>query len=584
MQPKPGQQFQRWGFVLALGGVAACGSPPATAPGASGTADASAPAPTLGPGSSPDGGGLIGPIEPGGDGGPSTGGDLEQPASCAEAASARSYVGCEFWPTVVFNPVWSVFDFAAVVANASAEPAQIAVDRGGASIATSTVAPGEVGVVYLPWVNALKGGDFDGCTSGARPTASTLVPQGAYHLTSSVPVTVWQFSPLEYMAGAGGPPGKTWTCPYAPASCNGDGVNCLSVNNGASLLLPTPALTGNYRLFGESSTTYGSAYPPATDQDSPGGYAITATANGTVVTVSLVAGARVEGGSGVPATSGGGTLTLKLDAGDVVQLLAARGATYNAPDSDLSGSVVASTNPVQIISFNAITDYPSPLQAGNGWADHLEETVLPAEALGRHYVVAPPTAPAGNTVGHFVRLYGNRDGTTLTYAGTPPPGAPTTLAAGQVVDLAGPVTEAFEVQGSNELAIASIMMGSEVQDPGADPRGDPSLTFVVAVEQFRHRYVFLAPTDYDVSYADVILPPGAHVTLDGAPLSGPSTSIDGSWSVVRQPLAKGKNGAHALEADQPVGLQIMGFGHATSYYTPGGLNLTRIAPPPLPPR
>ncbi len=586
MRPSPRTPLLRSFAILATGLFAACGSTPGPASSFD-PADASSGPPALGSGASgsPDGGpSLVGPVatSPGGDGG--SGASSEQPATCAEAASAKSYVGCEFWPTVVFNPVWSVFDFAAVVANASAQPAQIAVDRGGAAVSSITVAPGDVGVVYLPWVSALKGGDFDDCTLGARPTASTLVAQGAYHLTSSVPVTVWQFSPLEYTA-AGGPPGKTWTCPYAPASCNGDGVNCLSVNNGASLLLPTAALTGNYRLFGESSSTYGSAYPAATDMDSPGGYAITATANGTTVNIALVAGADVEGGTGVPATSGGSTLTLTLNAGDVAQVIGTRGTTYNAPDSDLSGSVVSASQPVQIISFNAITDYPSPLQAGNGWADHLEETVLPAEALGKHYLVAPPTAPAGNTVGHFVRFYGNRDGTTLTYTGTPPLGAPTTLNAGQVVDLTGPVTTPFEVQGSNELAIASIMMGSQVQDPGADPRGDPSLTFEVAVEQFRHEYVFLAPADYDVSYADVLVPTGANVTLDGAALSGPATPIGSTWSIVRQPLTAGtKNGAHLLQADQAIGVQIMGFGHATSYYTPGGLNLAHIAPPPLPPK
>ena len=507
---------------------------------------------------------------------------VEQPATCADAASAKSYVGCEFWPTVVFNPVWSVFDFAAVVGNASTQPAQVAVDRGGTQVATVTVAPGDVGVVYLPWVNELKGGDFDNCTLGARPTTSGLVPHGAYHLTSTVPVTVWQFSPLEYEA-KGGPSGKTWTCPYAPASCNGDGINCLSVNNGASLLLPTAALTGNYRLFGQSSSTYGNNYPAATDMDSPGGFAITATADGTKVKVSLLAGASVEAGTGVTATAGPGTLDLTLNSGDVATLLGTRGTTYNAPDSDLSGSVVSSNNPIQVIAFNAITDYPSPLQAGDGWADHLEETVLPGEALGAHYVVAPPTAPAGNAVGHYVRFYGNRDGTTLAYTGTPPAGAPTSLSAGQVVDLTGPVTAPFEVTGSHEFAIASIMMGSQAQDPSSDPRGDPSLTFEVAVEQYRHTDVFLAPNDYDVSYADVILPTGAKVTIDGAAATGPITAIGTQWSILREPLGPGKNGAHTLQADQPVGVQIMGFGHATAYYTPGGLNLNRIAPPPPPP-
>ena len=40
------------------------------------------------------------------------------PSTCAEAAQAHTYVGCDYWPTVVANQVWSIFDFAVVVANA----------------------------------------------------------------------------------------------------------------------------------------------------------------------------------------------------------------------------------------------------------------------------------------------------------------------------------------------------------------------------------------------------------------------------------------------------------------------------------
>ena len=35
-----------------------------------------------------------------------------------------------------------------------------------------------------------------------------------------------------------------------------------------------------------------------------------------------------------------------------------------------------------------------------------------------------------------------------------------------------------------------------------------------------------------------------------------------------------------LEATQPVGIQVMGYGLATSYQYPGGSNLSSIAPPP----
>src|ERR1700736_3592530 len=39
------------------------------------------------------------------------------PTSCEGAAVAKSYIGCDYWPTVVANNVWSTFDYAVVVAN-----------------------------------------------------------------------------------------------------------------------------------------------------------------------------------------------------------------------------------------------------------------------------------------------------------------------------------------------------------------------------------------------------------------------------------------------------------------------------------
>jgi hypothetical protein len=563
--------------LLALAALFACSSAPSG--GFSTSKDGGGNSPNGGGGD--DGGSSLLPPSLGDDGGAggdgASGGGGDEPTTCADAANAKSYVGCEFWPTVVFNPVWSVFDFAAVVANASAQPAQITVERGGMQVATAMVPPGGIAPVKLPWVTDLKGADFDSATSGSRPTTSVLSKGGAYHLTSTAPVTVWQYNPLEYKTDVS-------KCPYPPSQANGDGINCLSVTNDASLLLPTAAMTGNYRVFAMPATTSNAG---AGDTDSPDAVAITGTAAGTTVTINLVAGANVVAGTGVTSATGPATMTFTLDAGDVVELLGSRGQFWGDPDADLSGSVITADHPVQVISLNAITDVPSPAVAGQGFADHLEETVLPAESLGKHYVVAPPTTPNGTTVGHYVRFYGNRDGTTLTYpSGSPPAGAPTTLNAGQVVALPAAVTASFEVEGSNEFAIASIMMGGEAQDPGSsDPQGDPSMTFEVAVEQFRSKYIFLAPTDYAESFADILVPPGANVTLDGAALTGTSTMIDSGWSVVRQPLATTGTGAHDLESDQPLGLQIMGFGHATSYYTPGGLNLKLIAPPPpLPPK
>src|SRR5262245_31516098 len=50
------------------------------------------------------------------------------PKTCDEAATYKSYVGCDYWPTVTSNVVWSIFDFAVVVANAGDSDAKITVD------------------------------------------------------------------------------------------------------------------------------------------------------------------------------------------------------------------------------------------------------------------------------------------------------------------------------------------------------------------------------------------------------------------------------------------------------------------------
>jgi hypothetical protein len=532
-------------------------------------------------------------VTTGNGGGAGGGSNMEDPETCDAAAQGRTYVGCEFWPTVTYTEVWSVFDFAVVVANAGKQPADVKVDRGGAPVATATVQPGSLQKIFLPWVKELKGEDFDSCTNGGRPTASVRVNKGAYHMTSTVPVIAWQFNPLEYKA-QGGPPNKTWNCPYPPAVCNGNGHDCLSVSNDASLLIPTSAMTGHYRLFGKSGSAGTGA---ALNRETSGAYTITATKDATNVDVYVAKETRtvVNGGSGivegtgVAATPAGGKLTLQMNAGDVVQLLGESGKFYDEPDFDMSGSLIdAGNSPIQVISSVPITDIPTPETANNGFADHCEETVLPAEVIGKHYFVAPPTTPNMTVVGHYVRFYGNADGTTLTYPAGAPPGAPTSLNAAQVVEI-GPVTTSFEVVGNLAFAVGSYMMGGQVQDPtpGADgSQGDPAFSLEVTVEQFRKKYIFLAPDDYNVAVADILVPNGANVTLDGAPLSATPQQIGTStWSVVRQKLQPGANqGQHELDSDQPIGLQVVAFGHATGIYYPGGLNLTLITEPPPPPR
>jgi hypothetical protein len=182
-------------------------------------------------------------------------------------------------------------------------------------------------------------------------------------------------------------------------------------------------------------------------------------------------------------------------------------------------------------------------------------------------------------VGHIVRMFGNVDGTKLTYVPAKPPLCPSTLEAGEVVDC-GPVGGDFEVKGDHEFSVGSFMLGGDQVDPSGG-KGDPSLTFTPSIEQFRTKYLFLAPDDYDVSFVDIIGTAAAGPVVDGAPVQAPFQAIGtGPFGVFRVKLGAGQNGAHTLTSTSPVGIQVMGYGTKTSYHYPGGLNLKLIAPPP----
>jgi hypothetical protein len=513
--------------------------------------------------------------------------DDDNPTTCEQAAAKRTYIGCDFWPTVTYNPVYTEFDFAVVVANSGTSAADIEVTGPGGFSASESVPAGELKAITLPWVPELKGPEFSRVnTSEGRAKDSVLVSGGAYHLTSSIPVTAWQFSPLQYrkpVAGFASGCGSTFNTP-----------DCFSASNDASLLVPSTAMTGNYRIFGRSGIFGGAAGQAFTSASS--GVAITATQAGTTVALELpmgcgagtfnppTVGGCVAPGTGVTAANGGTTVNYTLEAGDVLQLVGVFGAGDSLTHADLSGAIINANHPVQVVAFNPISNIPD--NATN--ADHVEETVLPAEVIGKRYVVPAPTSPSASVKGgHVVRIYGNVDGTSLTYAPAAPAGAPTTIAAGAFAEF-GPVTEAFSVEGNEPFVVASFMVGGSLQGPTGDAcpnhpcRGDPSMSMMVTPEQFRKTYTFLAPVDYETNFADILVPDGATVMLDGAALTGTPEAIGASgWSIVREPLTADSGGVHKLSSDQNVGLQVMGFGHATSYYYPGGLNLKLISKPPV---
>jgi hypothetical protein len=531
----------------------------------------------------------------------STGDAGTDPTTCADAAGAHSYVGCDFWPTIVANPVWLEFKPAVVVANGGGTEATVTVDGPAAFHQQVKIAAGQLSTIMLEWVADLKGPEFSVAnTSGGRLNSSASVPKGAYHLTSTVPVTVWQFNPLNYQIPKADCTRQTITGPQE---------YCRSASVDASLLLPSTAMTGNYRVFAYSQWNEGDLWGSV-----PGGFAITATQDATTVKVQLGNKCGVElyptkdlGACTYAAPQGGGlvetkanqVLTLTMNAGDVAQLVGEWSGSPQVWNADVSGSIINASAPVQVVSFNAIAQVPDATVAN---ADHMEETVLPAEVLGKKYIVVPPTTPNGNAVGHVVRIYGNVDGTNLTYPeGKPDPSAPDKINAGDMFQIAPQVRGSscqtapakcmtntpFIVEGDQPFAVMSFMLGGTLQMPGTDAttsQGDPAMSMEVTPEQFRQSYTFLAPTDYLENFADVLIPQGASVILDGKALADAPTQIGKSeWGFVRAKLGAGAGGVHTISTpdERGLGLQVEGFGYATSYYYPGGLNLKLISEPPV---
>ncbi len=496
--------------------------------------------------------------------------------------------------------MWSIFDYAVVVANVGTKEAVVTVtgavptspsgdggvdDAGTGDGGTSdggvldvnkqvTVPPGELRKIYLPWVPELKGVESDACFSGL-PTleSSVVVPHGAYHLVSSSPVIVYQFNALQYQpVGGEGPDGgpKDWsTCPVCPTYPDGGGApryECLSYTNDASLLIPTTAMSTNYRV------TAFAGYPTKDTSGTSAALTVTATQPNTKVTVTLSATASLLASKTGPAISAKNaseitTFTL-AEAGDVAELVGGRGM-------DFSGSLIQSDKPVQVIAADPCMSIPF----GKASCDHLEETVLPAETLGKQYVVGAPTGPKGKAVGYVARFYGNVNGTKLTYKPSRPTSCPASLQGGTVVEC-GPFTNSFEVTGDKEFAVSTFLLGQSQYE--SDRLGDPSQTNIASVEQYRTKYVFLAPDDYPVQYADITAPKDTEIVLDGQPLTAPFEPIGtGDFGIYRADLTKsGQGGAHSLTSKKPVGVQVIGFGKATSFQYPAGLNLYFLAPPP----
>ena len=341
--------------------------------------------------------------------------------ACSPTTLGLSYRGCEFWPTVTSNSVWSDclhqgdggFHFGVLLGNDSTKvTAHVTITREGSKPIDLALPPGKVVQQALDWVPELKGPDWEMPFLPTGPTQSVKKAGGAYHIVSDSPIIAYQFNALEGRAGnANG-------CPLLP---NGGG-GCYSYSNDASLLIPAHALSSSYVVSGYHAWHSDHFPQNGTGKLNMGDFiAITATAE-TMVTVALRPNQTVLpslGADPLPHFSAGGKMSFAMTSGMVVQLFTpglSENETFGGTEVTASAANGGAAAPIQIISGMGCASIPEDVSP----CGHVEDLVLPSEVLGKDYVVPAMVAStnANVPIAQTIRIQSISDGTALTFEPT----------------------------------------------------------------------------------------------------------------------------------------------------------------------
>jgi hypothetical protein len=106
--------------------------------------------------------------------------------------------------------------------------------------------------------------------------------------------------------------------------------------------------------------------------------------------------------------------------------------------------------------------------------------------------------------------------------------------------------------------------------------GDPSLSLLPPVEQYRANHVWMTPVGFKDNWIDIAAPTDASVLLDGEPIVPHSfVALGDAYKTVTQHV---QPGFHRLEATHPVLMLAYGLDVETSYDAAGGSSLADLRP------
>ena len=401
---------------------------------------------------------------------------------CSAAAADRSSYGCGFYLQVPpsLDKELAPSCYAAYIVNPSNQPVEVSLELDGADIDVSKsmfrTNPGDAALT--PHVGPIPPNESvalfvsDGDPDAPRLSSASFIPCPARVVASRV--GGWSIS----ATAVGSAFHLKTTVPVAVSTIYPFG-GAASLTPTATLVFPVATWAKQHILVNGWSQGEGpSAQIIASEDDTE---------------VTIVPTLDIQGGPGVPASLARVPATYRLGKGQLLQLV---------QGEELTGSIVASSKPTSIIGGNVCARIPSNRYA----CDHLAQQLPAFEQWGSEYVgvgYRPRLGNEGEPVPY--RMVAARDGTRLDYDPVVPPGAPTTLSAGEVATFYSGTGEPFVVRTQDvdhPIYLAAHMTGGGGGDSsGHASWGDPEFVNVVPTGQYLNAYSFYA----DPTYAETSL-------------------------------------------------------------------------------
>jgi hypothetical protein len=509
--------------------------------------------------------------------------------ACQSAELSKGSVGCSFWTLPADDSTYGAGAcFAAMIANTWDRPVSLSAEHGSApldisrsiytvsrtgadpvyTLLTEPLPPGQVAIVFLAQAEVLLDPDASMCPKGTvaavhvDPLRHGTVKTQAFHLKADAPVAAYSIFPY---GGA--------TSQYPTAT----------------LLLPVSSWDKSY--IAVSTAKIGQTTSTNLNRRT-----LQIIANEDDTQVSMRPTNDIGEGEGVAPGVTGEVVTWSLTKGQVLQI---------TQETTTTGSPISASKPIGVFGGSPCSFLP----ADKPYCDLTQQQIAPFAQWGTSYALVPyrprsegVSGPTRETVPwSFV---GAVDGTVLTYDPAPPPGAPTTLSAGQTVSfLTDALVTVKSQDGKHPFHAAVYMTGSTFgggSPGGGSTTGDPDFVNVTPSDQYLDRYVFFTDYTYPetsltivrrktaTGFKPVTLECAGEIT-DFAPV-GTSGEYEYAWvrltnGFVPQKFAKGTcaYGRQAAESEGPFAVTVWGTGKDASYGYAGGMGSRPIndAPPPL---